>query len=51
MEVKYIQGAISLTIFVFLVLCIVIRPLRRWLFGSPEIDDKQGFPWARKKHR
>ena len=51
MEVKYIQGAISLAILVFLVLCIAIRPLRRWLFGSPDIDDGKGFSLSRKKHR
>jgi hypothetical protein len=51
-EVKFIQGAISLAILVFLILCIVIRPFREWLFGPPEIDDsKGGFPWSRRKHR
>ena len=51
MEAKHIQSAISLAILAFLILCVVIRPLRRWLFGSPEIDDRQGFPLSRRKHR
>jgi hypothetical protein len=51
MEVKYVQGAISIAIIAFLILCIAIRPLREWLFGSPEIDDSKGFPWSRHKNR
>jgi hypothetical protein len=51
MEVKFIQGAIILAILAFLILCITIRPLREWLFGSPKIDDSKGFPWSRKKHQ
>jgi hypothetical protein len=52
MEVKYVQGAISIAILAFLVLCIAIKPLREWLFGPPEIDDdSKGFPWSRNKHQ
>jgi hypothetical protein len=51
MEVRFIQGAIISAILAVLILCIAIRPLREWLFGSPDIDDRQGFPWSRKKYR
>jgi hypothetical protein len=51
MEVNFIQDTIILAILAFLILCITIRPLREWLFGSPEIDASKGFPWSRKKHQ
>jgi hypothetical protein len=51
MEVKYIQGAIILAALGCLVLCIAIKPLRWWLFGSPDIDDTKGFPHSRRTHR
>jgi hypothetical protein len=51
MEAKFIQNAITLILLAFLVLCIVIMPLREWLFGRPNVDDRQGFPWSRGKHR
>jgi hypothetical protein len=51
MEIKYIQGAITLAVIILMILCAVIRPIREWLFGPPEIDDRAGFPWTRKKYR
>jgi hypothetical protein len=49
-EVKFIQGAVMLAILAALILYIAIRPLREWLLGPPDIDDRQGFPWSRKNH-
>jgi hypothetical protein len=51
MEVRFIQGAIILSILAFLILCIAIKPLREWLFGLPEIDDSKGFPHSRGNHK
>jgi hypothetical protein len=51
MEVKFIQGAISFAIIAVLIVCIAIRPLREWLFGPPEIEDSQGFPYSRGKQK
>jgi hypothetical protein len=50
-EVKYIQSTIILAILTFVILCVVIRPIREWLFGLPDIDDSKGFPWSRRKYR
>jgi hypothetical protein len=46
-----VQGAIILAMLAFLFLCIVIKPLREWLFGPPDIDDSKGFPYSRKKYK
>jgi hypothetical protein len=51
MEVRFIQGAVIIAIFAFLILCIAIRPLREWLFGPPATGSGKGFPYSRKKHR
>jgi hypothetical protein len=51
MEVRFIQGAIIFAILVFVILCVVIRPFREWIFGPPVVDDRQGFPWSRGKRQ
>jgi hypothetical protein len=51
MEIKCVQAAIMLALLVFVLVCVAVRPLRRWLFGSPEIDGSKGFPYSRGKRR
>jgi hypothetical protein len=49
MEIRIIQGVTILGIIIVSLLIMVIKPVRDWFFGPPEIDDRRGFPYSRKK--
>jgi hypothetical protein len=46
---NFIQAIAIAAVFVFVVLCIAVRPFREWLFGQ-EIGARRGFPRSRRKH-
>jgi hypothetical protein len=46
-----IQTVIVITVCVSFLAATAIRPIRDWLFGPPELDDRKGFPYSRNKRR
>jgi hypothetical protein len=48
-EVEFMRDAIIVAIVAFLILRVVTKRVREWLFGRPGIDEGKGFPYSRKR--